>query len=150
MDIQPFKKQKIDARPSDARDELKREEEPEFCAAELARRGVRTRPFDFQLSCINFMSRSKNVALLDAMGLGKTFQVLCAIRADPPSTKFIKDALVAKRYRGNTLVICPKIVMNQWASEYERHLVTGSKKAFIYHSKTAHVTPLELCSNVRF
>ena len=129
---------------------LKRESQPETDIVELVAKGVRTTPFTYQRACIHFASQTKNVALLDDMGLGKTFQVLCIVRAQPPPKSFFEDASKAKRFRGNTLIVCPKIVLEQWASEYEKHLapLCGAHTPFLYHAKTASKTTIPmLCSH---
>ena len=125
-----------------------REHEPEIDARDLEQCGVATAALPFQRTCIAFLNSHKNVALLDEMGLGKTFQVLCAIRTQPPSHRFLSEAVQAGRYRGNTLVVCPKIVQQQWIEQYNKHLAPkqSTHKAIAYTSKTSLLTPLELCS----
>jgi SWI/SNF-related matrix-associated actin-dependent regulator of chromatin subfamily A3 len=123
-----------------------REDEPEIDPERLVQCGVVSTPLPFQRTCIHFLNTHKNVALLDAMGLGKTFQVLCAIRSDPPSSRFLSDAVAAGRYRGNTLIVCPKIVQAQWLEQHAKHL-KSTHKALAYTSKTASASLIDLCSH---
>ena len=127
-----------------------REDEPDVDLALVRRCGVVSTPLPFQRASIHCMLRMKNVALFDGMGLGKTFQVLCAIRTHPPSHAFVADAVKAGRYRGNTLIVCPKIVQAQWIEQYERHLSPRhptAHRALMYTAKTAaKLSPLDLCA----
>ena len=125
----------------------RRESQPLLDCEIFRRRGVRTKPYDFQNAFVSFASANKKVLCCDDMGLGKTFQVLATLRLDPPSKRFLVDAARAGRYRGNTLVICPKIVLRQWASEYAAHLSERAGGVLVYHpSQRTQDTPIEdLC-----
>jgi DNA repair protein RAD5 len=118
---------------------------------DFAKHGIKSVPYPFQRASIQFCKNNRNVLLTDDMGLGKTFQTLCIVRLDPPTQKFFHDAIEAKRYRGNTLIICPKIVMEQWCDEYMLHTrpMAAAHTPFLYHSsaRTGNATPSELCSH---
>lgn len=128
-----------------------REDEEDITLHDLKKAGIKTTPFPFQRASIRFCMRNRRVLNGDDMGCGKTLQTLATMRMDPPPPKFFEDALVAKRYRGNTLVICPKIVMTQWIDQYGLHLrpLAGAHTPFLYHSmaKTGNATPAQLCAH---
>lgn len=70
--------------------------------------------------------------LCDEMGLGKTVQLISAILGNP---------------EGRTLVVCPKSVVGQWASEIEKfapgltvHVHQGLDRTTDYRTLTADVT----------
>ncbi|TGO21294.1 hypothetical protein BPAE_0228g00080 [Botrytis paeoniae] len=52
----------------------------------------------------------------DAMGLGKTVEVLAAIVANPRPKGAIKKKI------GPTLTVCPACIIDQWQTEIEKHL----------------------------
>ena len=111
-----------------------REEEEEIPLHEMKKVGIKTVPFPFQRAGIRFCMRNKSVLNGDDMGCGKTLQTLALIRMDPPPLRFFEDAKTAQRYRGNTLVICPKIVMTQWIDQYGLHLrpLAAAHTPFLY------------------
>ena len=117
---------------------------------ELKNRGVRSAAYPFQRAFLGFCEGNKRVLLADDMGLGKTFQVLCLVRMQPPPPRFFEGAVQARRFRGNTLVVVLKVTLEQWLTEYERHLEPLDPRihrGIIYHGARAKgVSLADLCS----
>jgi len=72
----------------------------------------------------------------DAMGLGKTLQILACMAANPPTKEDIAVGRIA------TLIVVPAASIAQWKSEITRH--SKFKPAFIYKGSSTKDTPIEM------
>ncbi|KAF7860763.1 hypothetical protein EAF04_008281 [Stromatinia cepivora] len=86
-------------------------------------KGMKTSLWHHQLLGVHFMmgrefsiEGPKGGINADAMGLGKTVEMLAAIVANPRPKGAIKKKI------GPTLIICPACIIDQWESEIEKHL----------------------------
>jgi len=82
------------------------------------------RPYDYQITGIDFLVKSKSALLGDEMGLGKTIQAIIALKI-----------LYHHGEVQQTLVLCPRSLLGTWNKEFERwapelyvRLVRGPKK----------------------
>ena len=73
---------------------------------------------------------SRGGLLCDEMGLGKTAQTICTILAD--------------RHRTNTLILCPKSIVDQWAKEFVKFAPCFKGKVLVHEGVGRTRDPEEL------
>jgi E3 ubiquitin-protein ligase SHPRH len=81
-------------------------------------------PFVSQLSC-----HPAGGILADEMGLGKSLEMLCLIAAHQPAQLNPESREVIA---GNTLLLCPSNLLDQWQDEISKHFERGSFSVVIY------------------
>ncbi|KAM0179575.1 hypothetical protein ACHAPF_002859 [Botrytis cinerea] len=86
-------------------------------------KGMKTPLWHHQLIGVHWMmsrefskEEPKGGIVADAMGLGKTIEVLAAIVANPRPKGAVKKKI------GPTLIVCPACIIDQWQSEIGKHL----------------------------
>ncbi|TEY61183.1 hypothetical protein BOTCAL_0173g00160 [Botryotinia calthae] len=86
-------------------------------------KGMKTPLWHHQLIGVHWMmgrefskEEPKGGIVADAMGLGKTVEMLAAIVANPRPKGAVKKKI------GPTLIVCPACIIDQWQSEIEKHL----------------------------
>lgn len=75
--------------------------------------------------------------LADAMGLGKTVQMIAVIVAS-------RAAAAATSGRRPTLVVCPVSVMSVWTEQLSAHVSPGALSVHVYHGPGRTRDPAEL------
>ncbi|KAI9674520.1 MAG: hypothetical protein M1817_001858 [Caeruleum heppii] len=97
-------------------------------------RGMTTALLDHQILGVDWMVNDKELGdkgprgglLADAMGLGKTMQVIATIVSNPPPAEASGAARV-------TLIIAPTALLRQWKEEIESHTAEGVIRVHIHH-----------------
>lgn len=78
--------------------------------------------------------------LADAIGMGKTAEIIALCLANPPDQEFADSAATHKSR--STLVICPPSLLHQWTAEIQR-FAAGRLRVLPYHGKARKTTDLD-------